>query len=104
MSCHDISHLMAIARKEGVGKPGRHDSVKGFVAVEESVCGGVTDAMAYSNDLGFFHHFSPWPASSLQYSDCLVRSLESVEALEQPLDAMLSQWPMSHLEEELRCC
>lgn len=47
MSCHDISHPMAIAREEGVGKPGRHDFVKGFVAVGEAVCGGVADAMAY---------------------------------------------------------
>lgn len=38
---------MTIAWEEGVGKPRRHDSVKGFAAVEEAVCGRVTDAMAY---------------------------------------------------------
>lgn len=39
MSCHDISHLTATAREEGVGKP-----VKGFAAMEGAVA--VTDAMA----------------------------------------------------------
>lgn len=47
MDGHEISHLMAIAWEESVEKPGRHDSVRGFVAVEKAVCGRVTDAMAY---------------------------------------------------------